>query len=366
MRMNESRALDVLSIINDGWRDKTGIFSGIVLPQDRYNPEFSDDVEHTNWLFFAALPMRGGIVSEDPFKWLLAMKKRFPEMFVPKIVSKWKQERMEECFRVITKEILNGNGTGANGGGVMSYKSDQHANAWIKNASVLHKNWGGDPRNIFDGCADFESAFGRIDYQKVDDGIKGMRRKIFSLFTIWLQERNLIPIFPTPIPVDFHALRVLFATGIIDWESVAKPFVPQEGKHPSQLAGKLAIRISEKFINEIAMWSQEFLWRSGLPYLNVNPGVWVLSRSLCAEHFQCSSRGDGKMYVDGIKRIKWPKKYGDPCSACPVSEFCKWMIPAAPYYRWGLVVRLGERIVYPQAFLPGVDWPYNARKNSRK
>ncbi len=374
MKFDEETGFEVFKIIGDLWKEKRDIFGGVVLPQDRYVPKIYDDKNYANWLFYAALPMRGGLISEDPFKWLLALWESFPEMFDPKSISeKWSPEKIGEAFRLVTPAILKGNGTGEKGGaGALSYKMGEHPKAWYENSLTLHRYWGGDIRNVFWGCLDFEEAFRRIDYYKSEVGFKGMRRKIFSLLVIWLQEKKVISVFPTPIPIDFHALRVMIATGIIRFEKVAKPFVRKNEKHPLQLEGKLSLRISERFIDAVAKWTQKFLWKSRLSHLEVNPGLWVLSRNLCAEHFQTSARKGRKSFVeaDDLLAGSWPKTYKNPCGYCPIENHCKWIIPSAPYYQWGLLIRLGERVSYPVNQLPGIDWtkfiPYKPRKNSRR
>lgn len=348
IKFNAERAEKVFFILDAGWRKRSGIFRNAILPQDRW-PAPEDPKKHANWLFYAALPMRGGLVSEDPFKWVFALKEKFPELFEPEaVVKQWTPEKIQNAFIEVSAEILNGNGVGETGAGALSYKAGEHSKAWFDNSSVLVKYWGGDLRNVFWGVADFEEVFRRIDYHKNLAGFKGMRRKIFSLLVIWLQDRKLIPVFPTPIPVDFHALRGLWATEVLE----IKSDFSVNGKHPSQLKGKKIIRVSEKFIDTVAKWSQTFIAESGFSHLNVNPAIWILSRTLCAGHFQNSSRR-GEFVADVLARKKhWPKTYKDPCVHCPLEKLCEWAIPSMPYYRWGLLMRIGKRVDFPIIHLP--------------
>ncbi|MEK7555339.1 MAG: hypothetical protein AAB516_00755 [Patescibacteria group bacterium] len=357
IKFNEKIAVRVFGILAEIWHKKKGIFSKVVLPQDIYLPKFKNNRDMANWFFYSALPMRGGLISEDPMKWLFALYKANPEIFNPVEVSvKWNAEKILDAFKNVTSGIINGNGKGKNGGGALSYKMDEHARAWYENSVVLSKYWGGDLRNVYWGCIDFEEAFRRVDYYRTKAGFKGMRRKIFSLLTIWLQEKNLIPIFPGPIPVDFHALRIMCSTDIIDFKKTAKPFIRKNSKHPEALAGKLTIRISEKFMDTAAKWTQKFLYKSNLSYMYVNPAVWVLSRELCAKHVQNASRSNGSKFNETEIEKFSSKKYREPCGSCPIEEFCKWSFPAAPYYKWGLLTRIGKRVSHPQQVLRGVDW----------
>lgn len=362
---NASRAKEVFGILDAAWKNRSGIFKNAILPEDRWlAPE--DFKEHANWLFYAALPMRGGLISESPFKWLFKIREIFPGLFEPEtVVEKWTPERIKIAFAEASKEILNGNGTGEpEGAGVLSYKGEEHCKAWYENSLVLVRYWGGDLRNVFWGVTEFEEAFRRVDHKKNLAGFKGMRRKIFSLLTIWLQNRDLIPVFPTPIPVDFHALRVLWATGILEVES--GEFHPN-GNHPAQIRGKQAVRIYEGFVDAVAKWSQTFITKNGFSHRNINPALWFLSRMLCAGHFQNSSRKRGELIEaeELTELMRWPRTYQDPCAHCPIEKFCAWAIPAMPYYRWGLLVRLGERVDYPVLSLPlGNEFlsAYRARK----
>lgn len=358
VKFNEAIALKVFQVLDKAWRKRKGIFKNSILPQERWpaKKELSSlsKKDIANWLFYAALPMRGGLVSEDPFRLFWQLRKNCPEIFEPEIVAKkWSPE---EVLKTLNKAGIK-------------YKDKEHAENWCKNSKNLHLYWGNDVRNVFRyGVIEFEEAFRRIDYKKSKIPLFGMRRKIFSLLTIWLQEKSLIPIFPAPIPIDFHALRVLWATEIINLNGWAKPFTPKE-KHPEQLAGKVAIRVWESLIDQIMIWSQKFLQKSEISHLIINPALWFLSRSLCAGHFQNSSRKNATKYVETEDLLEnpdlWPRNYKNPCAYCPVENWCKWAIPNAPYYRWGILVRIGKRVPYPKLYLPGMESPHEGLKKNR-
>lgn len=422
IKFDEPRALEIFRILNDAWRDQTGIFKDVVLPQNQYpTPEewtsfFADDRQRANWLLCVALTQRGGILSEVPFKLFWWLRNEFTEMFEPEIVAReWSPEKIEKNlylgirtiyntaeeknnhkknrlsgktknaqikFPWITKSVILPDrksdetikqDTVSNnyGDGKVGYKVTEISKHWYANFSALDRHWGGDLRNVFWGVTEFEEAFRRIDYKKNEQaGFRGMRRKIFSLLVIWLQEKGLIPVFPTPIPFDIHAQRILWATEILSKVDRAKPLQLTK-KHPKQLAGKLAIRIDDAFVDPVAMWSQKFIAKNGLSHLNINPALWVLGRTLCAEHFQNTSREKATVYVEPEELAKnshlWPKNYKNPCSYCPIEPYCRWSIPDAPHSRWGLLVRLGPRIPFPKVRLPWPDWekrvPYLSRKN---
>lgn len=355
VEFDEKRAYEVFSILDKLWVNGEGVFKDILLPQDIW-PIPNDDKKLANYYFFCALAMRGGIISEDPFRWFYELLQRYPEMYDPKTVAeKWNPQKIESAIKEVTKIILGDNAVGEKEVGVIGYKLDQHSQNWFANAKTLHENWGGDLRNVYWGVSEFEEAFRRVDYRVNAYGFGGMRRKIFSLLTIWLQEKHLINVFPTPLPVDFHCLRILWASGIIDIKAEVPNAVKQY--YPT-FAGNPSIRVNESFIDMITRWSQKFLQKSGISHLHINPAVWVLSRDLCSTHIQNGSRGEGTILFDDKAMNKKPHKqllkHKEPCEYCPIEHLCDGVLPAATYYRRGVLMRL-KRSVFA-GHLPGVDW----------
>jgi len=354
---NENQALKVFRILDECYRGGRGIFKGAVLPQDRW-PSPLNAVEHANWLFVIAHFMRGGAINDDQFKWFYKLFEAYPQIFNPSEVAKnWPPKKIEAALRKMAPEI---NGQTAKNAGTLSYKLQEHLINWHLNLNILHDCWQDNILNVFLNANDFEQIFRRADYRRSAAGFTGMRRKIFSLLTIWFQERNLIPFFPAPIPVDFHALRIMLATEIIiigDIEPIKINY-----RYPS-LAGKKGLRVTEELVDSIAVWSQKFLAKIGLSHLIINPAAWILSRELCPLSFQCQSRKKATEYADPEKletgHLLWPKGYNDPCLLCPLEKFCVNAIPSAPYYRWGLLV-LFKRVKYLgkkscSLVLPGMD-----------
>ena len=364
---NEKRALKIFSILDNLWINKAEVFKDIVLPQDIF-PMPKGEREMANYLFFCALAMRGGVISEDPFRWFYEILQSYPELYDPKTVAtEWNPDKIAGAISEMTKIILNGNGTGEKEAGVMGYKLDQHSKNWFNNAKVLHERWGGDLRNAYWGAPDFEEVFRRIDNRSNIYGFGGMRRKIFSLLTIWLQEKNLIPIFPTPLPIDFHCLRILWATKSIDIKTNTPPATqkhyPRYTKHPS-------IRVSEAFVDTVAMWSQKFLAEVGISHMHINPAVWIWSRDLCALHLQNNSRKNGEFLFDerAIGNVSHKQRlyYEEPCKKCALEKYCTGAVPSAPYYHDGVLMWL-KRVEIVRR-LPGFDsdHPANGRKGRTK
>lgn len=360
---NEDRALAVFKILDEQWRKKIGVFEGIILPQNRWPLPMKTNQEKANFLFYSAIFMRGAIISEDPFKFLVSFWESCPNLYNPKFVISQKLEPNDIANILMNIMPKSRNGSNELKNAFNLYKVEQFMNSWINNSRLVVEKFDGDVLNIFKGVDDFEEAFARIDYKRYKgNGLTGMRRKIFSLLTIWLQEKKLIPHFPTPIPVDFHALRILWETEIISLPEL-KPLKLND-RHPKIYEGKVALRINgEEFINIITKWSQNFLSKIKISHLSINPALWVLSRELCVKNYQTTSKGRGTILIEPNELQQnpklWPKEYYDPCSVCPIETFCTGAIPAAPYYIWGILMRL-RRVSYPhlpppiQSVLPGI------------
>ncbi|MFO0704967.1 MAG: hypothetical protein U0517_03340 [Candidatus Andersenbacteria bacterium] len=390
VKINEERALQVFRTLDSAWKNRDSVFKNIKLPQDRIKPTETDPRLLGLWFLFTVQTQRGGVGSEVPMRLLLSLFEdpAAREMFIPeRIITDWPAERIEKTLRdgVIARLLqaaettdaqpgLFGESevcpTQAKGNGhiqrnkqltrvqllakleeeVKGYRFDELSQSWYSNAHSLVNHWGGDVRNVFWGVTEFEEAFRRVDYYRAPKaGFYGMRRKIFSLLVIWLQERGLAPFFPAPVPVDFHALRVLTATGCVEF-SKALP-IPNKPKYPGWMHGKVAVRINEGIMDEIACWSQTFLVKHDLSHLAVNPALWVLSRELCMLNPGNKTSSKGATYVLPEQLAQdarlWPRNYHDVCSKCPVGASCTKVSPSGTYYKWGLLMTQLPRVPFP-------------------
>ena len=84
MAFDDVRAEQVLPAMDRLWRERRDLgtegnrlFGDVVLPQDMF-PRIENPTDYALWLFYAALFMRGGIVSEDPFNPLNRLRDQFP------------------------------------------------------------------------------------------------------------------------------------------------------------------------------------------------------------------------------------------------------------------------------------------------
>ena len=337
---DEDVAYTVFSTLTHLWENKVGVFRNIVLPQDKH-PRPTDPREHALWLFYASLGMRGGILSEEVFKIWAHAKENYPEIFLPEkiVTNDIKSGGILERLKSSIRMLFNRHGETDFKG----YKLEEISELWLKDSLVLLREWDGNPLNIFVGIKKFEEAFFRIDHrhQPKEKGLSGIRRKIFSLYIIWLQEAGLIPIFPTPLPVDFHTMRIFFANNIARVEGTTS----KKNRWPEFRN----FHTSEKITDALATWSEDFMSKHGFSHWIINPALWVWSREMCSENFQNRSWGNGAIVASeedilcGTKT--WPKNYQDPCGKCTIGSSCKYAIPSGPYYTFGSLVLI-KRIEY--------------------
>jgi len=357
-----------------------------VAPQRQWlPPDIGDDpIKLGHWFFFMSLPMRVGINSDDAFRFMYELYLDNPDLFNPYTVMKISPKDVLAVVKKVARRIHPGGSQGDKKEGTFSYQSNQHSNIWVDNSARLVNFWGGDIRNVFWGITEFEEAFRRIDHERNPVGFRGMRRKIFSLLTMWLQEFALIHKFPLPLIVDFHAIRLLLQLRILAVEY--KPLGPgnskrEERMRPQSMWHYLAIRITEKIVDEVIIWSQRFLMQHGLDPYDVGHGVWFLSRELCKNYYGNRSieRRLGKRRTvterlitdEELKSLSsWPANYRDPCQFCHVENMCKIRIPAGPYFDWGVMVNAGKHVTFPgrSEALSVItrDMPVSFRRNGKR
>ncbi|MBI4099324.1 hypothetical protein HY442_02260 [Candidatus Parcubacteria bacterium] len=367
---NERRALEVFRVLADCWEHRDdplrgGFYAGLTAPQQIYTPSVlrADPIKLGQYLFFQSLTMRGGINSDDAFRSTRILWEHHPHLFDPHIVAAMPEAKFFRAIREVARDFQGADSE--KGAGTYSYKLEEHVDNWRENAGTLIRIFDGDIQNVYRAVTSREhrpeaSRF-EATFRAVDGTFAGMQRKIFSLLTLWLQEFGLVERFALPLIVDFHCLRILF-----EHEILLAPFArlgPGNTKNrarrrPPGMRRYPAVRVSNRLVDAVIRWSEDFLVRHGLDSYPVSHGLWFLSRELCADYYGNKSfaKSDRKRRAVTARLVKdeelrsvtsWPMSYRDSCRFCPVEATCRIRIPAGPYYDWGVMVRAGEHLTYP-------------------
>ncbi len=183
-------------------------------------------------------------------------------------------------------------------------------------------------------------------------------------------DAGLVPMFHTPVPVDFHVLRLLTANLI--FESKAKaPKRPSEsisigrkiscsrGRSPSGTAGRIGSLRSRsvirfgfchaRFVGTIRAIPVTFSTAKGGRRRKASGRAWGISSNFVSTPIPLllrSRAGKGTWGSSGKKdELLKPSKirrFGESCAICPVRGFCTYNISSGAYYIGGKI--LPERL----------------------
>lgn len=347
VEFDEERAEIIFDLLTYFWRMARPF---IKLPQDQMIlPTNASPREIANYLYFLAIVQRGGVISDTPSDRIHELYAKRPDIFDPVEVVKLTREEI--------RAILNSEDDPKR---PLAYKIDEFSEAWLKNAELLVAEFGANALNLVD-APDFLSA-----YDRVRGRLYGIRMKIFSLFVIWLQERELLSRFQTvPPPIDFHALRLLMSTGVVKTAGL-EDSIPERirltkaaEEYPmliDTLVGRPGIRVNERLTDAVAIGCMKLIEEFGYTHLDINPGMWTFSRNMCSKAKQNAVSRRHSLLLDPEVLRTEPGLWGkakDPCEVCIMAEYCDRVFPSEPYYRLGLlvpIVRLnrseGLRLIY--------------------
>jgi hypothetical protein len=103
--------------------------------------------------------------------------------------------------------------------------SQMYGEAWRRNCEILIRGWGGNILNVFDGVkteAEVRARVlnkGKYDLPYRERGFYEFQEKMCALLAINLMQAGFIPRISMSFPVDFHHLRVLIGTGMIQLDN---------------------------------------------------------------------------------------------------------------------------------------------------
>jgi len=308
-------AYEILDTLIDGYRNKLPPYDESILPQE-YKPDslqpggedyFSP--KHAMFYWNICSYMQGGVKSDHAFKKMTDIFNENPDFFDCKFLA---QSNPADIATILK-----------------TYGLGRHhtvADFWVKNAQILLDKYDGDPRNIFDGINTYEECVDRIK-NTGKTGFNGFREKMTSMVLYYYINEDLIAQTRFPTPVDFHALRVALATGMISVE-------PRDFYTWSHVV--------EDSLRDLF---KGYLEKRDVCPLELTNSIWLLSSGLCGKSLGTrpsdSIKGEAfrKLDADSLRQSEsWLRS----CGKCAVEDSCHFYISSAPYYEKG-AIRLIEK-----------------------
>lgn len=353
VKMKYGRAKRVFPPILEAVKAKRYPYHRPPVQDELYMPEGMQwgSREHRLYLFILCIWMKGGITSDAAIKALSRFYADYPEVFLPENYTGLEKY---ELLWVIDwlGWILPQYGLGVN-----INEAKQH---FVWNLLKIGKHWGCDPLNLFEDVQKHaEETWQSYQYAKrvydalsaklirnprlaldelleTPNGFYGFQHKMVSMIAYFYVHAGCVKPFAYPVPVDFHILRVLFATGVL--------WMPHRmRRRPWQYRERIvfmARKITLRYVVEMKEDPQALA-----------DGLWLLSRTNCRWHpgNRCSVEKTRKGRHRKITDIpfKWTpyieRRYDKSCGICPVENLCGWTIPSAYYYVKGAILVRGHR-----------------------
>ncbi len=282
--------------------------------------------EHALFLFALCYWMRGGIESDTATRQLAALYDFAPNIFLPECAAKMYPCVLRGLFRFAG----------------LTFNADQIAHLWKANAKKLAEEWGGDPRTIFSGIDTYEEACARIQ-NKNGKGFGGFQEKMVSMIIYFFMDAGMIDRWNFPPPVDFHCLRIVFASKIV--------------------RASTRDRTRNGFYTKPVLATVRELLREYCAERNVDPvilceALWIHSRIMCAEHpgnmsMVSKTRKGRRTKITPVPRwtAAQARAYERTCRVCPIEDVCTFCIPSAHYYIGGMLQMRCVRDAPPQQSL---------------
>jgi hypothetical protein len=301
--------------------------------------------EHLLYLFFLNIYMKGGINSAAAIISLSRFYAEHSWAFMPENIlalETWEHVLFVEWLGWVLPQY---------GLGVNITEAKWH---WFWNGLKLAKFWASNPLNLFSEvqenaertwqsyriakhnyahlCRRIIRKQGLSHEQLMEspNGFYGFQHKMVSMIAYFYVHAGAVKPFAYPVPVDFHILRVLIATGILTMRGMRKR----------------AWQYREKFLPYAREVTLRYIVETGEDTQLLAEGLWLLSRTLCRWHpgnkssVEKSNRARRRVITDTpfVWTAHTERLYDKSCAICPVEDHCKWNIPSSYYYVKGVIL----------------------------
>lgn len=179
-------------------------------------------------------------------------------------------------------------------------------------------------------------------------GFVGFQKKMASMLHYFLADAELITPLNASPAVDFHLLRIMLATGVLQVEKEADEVLRYEHLTPR------GIEVTERYCRELGVSSVE-----------LGDALWALSVALCSKAPGNLTVGQGrgatnKRTMPTFQVITWDTKrqvemHTRSCGVCPAATMCTKNIPAGAYYFGGRFEYRERSVPPPLATFPLFD-----------
>jgi hypothetical protein len=333
MHIDYRRAHEVFALMLDRYQTGQHPFVNIEtdLPQNLVAPWITaDPLRHARHLFAACYYMRGTVISSHAFRILNELHAEFPWLFNDEVLLFTTERDIKAALDTRIK-----------------WQSSQISSFWLRNARVLHEEWGGDPRAIFAGNPSRHTLYRRIIGQKYrhngkhvahrHQGFDGFQKKMASMLAYFLAATGHIEPTPLSAPVDFHHLRIYLATRMIDG---------------------VGSEVRYERVKDLGIQLAEYLQREfGLSQVEYGDIIWLWSLRSCgrAPYNQCTAiEGPNGREIRVPIPVTWSEvqvaAHTRTCGHCTLADHCTFGVPAGVYYTSGVFTLL-PRTLPPQGRL---------------
>lgn len=330
--VDEKRAVEVFSKLVEAFKNKLPPYDTAPLPQILTPTQIQKkSAEHARFLFCCCYYMRGGIRSDTAMKSLAVLYENHPEYFDSAYVAQADEKSLLQSLKQHLQEVK------------LNYNASVIPQFWIDNFKKINTFWGDNPAQLIQD-ADYEEITERImNSGKIKSenphGFFGFREKMVSMIIYFLVDAEFIDPLHFPVPIDFHALRIITAHEILDTETNTKTNI-----------------LSPEYLQAARDISVKFCLEHNESPLDLCGALWLLSRTWCSLHPGNASEvgiyHGRKTHIGVSKKSRWTQKnaftYEATCGRCPIEKTCKYLIPAGYYYRQGKIIIRGERNNHPQ------------------
>lgn len=337
--------------------------------------------QHANFLFMLCFWMRGGVESDTAAIFLAKMHEENPVLFEPQIYNQ-STSKTVDLIAMVRDELIKHR---------LNQRVKENAVGWVYNMRKIARHWNGDPRNLMNDKPSFDTLVSRIigkttsgDNLLINEdspnGFMFFRHKMTAMIAYFLMDFGLVPHFYTPVPVDFHVLRLLVTNLILRVEgldvdlAIGIDFTKAEALKAARDVTEWYCR--ERKVSPIALCDS--LWLLSRTLCRNNPGNsgYVLDIKRKQQARKARTRdaqveeeilvgmesdfppSDSPIEISGRKRYQGlrftfedlmeksrARRIEQTCGRCPVRETCTYNISSGHYYVGGKLVPERRRVV---------------------